>query len=1167
MAAARLVFKVTGNTSSGDYVRFTYRAVEYTFEAVGFFKSPSVGQWKASNDTVLAAARIRASINDRLNPEINVTEQGSVIYIDVVDSESTENFTLPSTNGNIEVVDNIDSGDGGTGTGGDEDIAITLVQHECKEYYPSQPKTFIYGSLGDIVTTTIEFTTAEPITHATFKGITREKEEQIYTGSDSYEIDKELFRSPVSNDLMQFNGTFGTLDINNPKTGVDGGVDFQDLGSNDYRIIHTHKMQRVVRPEDINISTNTLITPSEYDGPNSLKYIFEIELTDDLINPNPKYTTKNVDLTEYFTGGNVGYVDEFLNGMSAHYTLVDSFSFDTGDGEIDRNQNSKAEFQIQNNYASTPNFTTSTQLIIFVQEVKSEYETFQTLNENLNIERLSLFADSVVVSGTNIINAEAAVDTDTTLINVSFEIASNTIDGDYALILAVSNDNSTINHNNVFLQTGSAGITADETTINFNTYPDADRTDYNFNYHYNNDIANSYNEIVSCVEDFICARFRVENSAVLPVTNTLVQFEIQIKNRITGQVFENYIIPVANLPVDETRGFQLEDDDIKNQIKVIETEEGVWDFIYGFQIWETWIGQENLVFDTLCTFDQLTNTGEVVQFTKQFQSPDFTMWNYDTSINTDLEPKVLRSPESIQFFDNETDVEVKGIVKGRDTRIYATFQDDNLDDLQVSSADELTGYLGTNSINSNQFQYQMFHSLVENGADRPYEQISGEPNFNAFITLLSVKKCSIEAVLVWNKFIELFPSDESFRVTARIDKIIAGLSCFIFQTNINAPVDGPFDPSIQSFTGVDDFQWEFENGEVLFGSSISTNDSGLDGTIQNVSLCSEDLTKIESIDMDDIGLYGDFDVTQLINTYSFGLQNNSDLTSYIIGSGVDVQYIHLGNCNISEFNLSARTFNGSSLLLSGNSNLTTVNFGDNTHNATGLLYISDCNTTTLDFTKWLTIGSLQGNNNTNLSTILINHSFTITQAISFTSTSITSFDWSNANIVSSNFFFALNNNSNLTTINNPTTSGVFSSYRANNCNLLSIDFSGLTGLSGTVSLHNNLLLSSVILPIGTETISNLSIYNCSLTTINILDMPNMTNINNGGYNLQNNSMTAAQVNKILVDLDAISIGVYTGRTINIAGTNAAVDSTSGGNDGLAAITSLQGKGFTITYNI
>ena len=99
------------------------------------------------------------------------------------------------------------------------------------------------------------------------------------------------------------------------------------------------------------------------------------------------------------------------------------------------------------------------------------------------------------------------------------------------------------------------------------------------------------------------------------------------------------------------------------------------------------------------------------------------------------------------------------------------------------SADELTGYIGINSINSNQFQYQMFHSLVENGADRPYEQISGEPNFNAFITLLSIKKCSIEAVLVWDKFIELFPSDESFRVTARIDKVIAGLSCIVLNNS------------------------------------------------------------------------------------------------------------------------------------------------------------------------------------------------------------------------------------------------------------------------------------------------------------------------------------------------------------------------------------------------
>ncbi|MCJ7802748.1 MAG: hypothetical protein MUP82_10375 [Candidatus Marinimicrobia bacterium] len=43
-------------------------------------------------------------------------------------------------------------------------------------------------------------------------------------------------------------------------------------------------------------------------------------------------------------------------------------------------------------------------------------------------------------------------------------------------------------------------------------------------------------------------------------------------------------------------------------------------------------------------------------------------------------------------------------------------------------------------------------------------------------------------------------------------------------------------------------------------------------------------------------------------------------------------------------------------------------------------------------------------------------------------------------------------------------------------------------------------------------------------------------------------------------------GNYTGRFINIAGTNAAPDGTSGGFDGLTAKTNLQGKGFAVITN-
>lgn len=59
-------------------------------------------------------------------------------------------------------------------------------------------------------------------------------------------------------------------------------------------------------------------------------------------------------------------------------------------------------------------------------------------------------------------------------------------------------------------------------------------------------------------------------------------------------------------------------------------------------------------------------------------------------------------------------------------------------------------------------------------------------------------------------------------------------------------------------------------------------------------------------------------------------------------------------------------------------------------------------------------------------------------------------------------------------------------------------------------------------------------------------------------------MTAAEVNKILVDIDTISDSVSTGRTLQIHGTNAAPDSTSGGYDGITAKNNLITKGWTVT---
>ena len=64
--------------------------------------------------------------------------------------------------------------------------------------------------------------------------------------------------------------------------------------------------------------------------------------------------------------------------------------------------------------------------------------------------------------------------------------------------------------------------------------------------------------------------------------------------------------------------------------------------------------------------------------------------------------------------------------------------------------------------------------------------------------------------------------------------------------------------------------------------------------------------------------------------------------------------------------------------------------------------------------------------------------------------------------------------------------------------------------------------------------------------------------------MQDNGMNASEVNRILTELDTNATNSFTGRSINLSGTNAAPDTTSGGLDGSAAKTSLIGKGFSVT---
>lgn len=160
---------------------------------------------------------------------------------------------------------------------------------------------------------------------------------------------------------------------------------------------------------------------------------------------------------------------------------------------------------------------------------------------------------------------------------------------------------------------------------------------------------------------------------------------------------------------------------------------------------------------------------------------------------------------------------------------------------------------------------------------------------------------------------------------------------------------------------------------------------------------------------------------------------------------------------------------------------------------------------------------------------------------------------------------------------NPTMTGVvFASSIAGTIATMRIDSTGITGVldiskftawtaTGTLYLNNNLSMTGVTFPSSTITgfIRTLRIY--SNTSLGYIDFTKLrTGVNSLKWDMQNNAWTAAIVNQILVEIDGISVGGFTSRVINIGGTNADPDTTSGGYNGSAARTSLIAKAFTVT---
>jgi hypothetical protein len=141
-------------------------------------------------------------------------------------------------------------------------------------------------------------------------------------------------------------------------------------------------------------------------------------------------------------------------------------------------------------------------------------------------------------------------------------------------------------------------------------------------------------------------------------------------------------------------------------------------------------------------------------------------------------------------------------------------------------------------------------------------------------------------------------------------------------------------------------------------------------------------------------------------------------------------------------------------------------------------------------------------------------------------------------------------------------------FSVHDCNLSgSLDLSNYTGLM-KFDVSQNSGLTSLTLPttISTQTLTDASMFGfssqktfqlnqCDLGYVDFKPMSGVTLNSSSTIYLQDNGMAAGEVNNVLVDFVTTT---WDDVTLDISGTNSAPDSSSGGYDGVAALSTLTG---------
>jgi hypothetical protein len=406
-----------------------------------------------------------------------------------------------------------------------------------------------------------------------------------------------------------------------------------------------------------------------------------------------------------------------------------------------------------------------------------------------------------------------------------------------------------------------------------------------------------------------------------------------------------------------------------------------------------------------------------------------------------------------------------------------------------------------------------------------------------------------------------------------------------------------FDPLITFSSGSKRVSWKLNNGtetSLVAGNSIIYTGFTSDTSIREIQMRGNSFKNLNQFILNNDNLYGNLDVSLLPNITYLSVDSNPNLTgiTHTYSSGNFIAYL-INNCNlIGNLDLTKLSGLGGDFRTNSNPNLTGI-----THTASTQIFtsynVTSCNIIgNHNLTMFPNLGgTLQFSQNTNLTGITHTAStqnITLYAAQNCELTGNHNLSWfSNLGGVVS-----INGNSLLTSITHTASTKNFTQYNIHQNNITGThdismfsNFGGSsTGSTCYATFYLNPNLTNITFPttngyfknfVNTESQGALGLYSCNLDYVDFTPLSGATLLTgstqgNPRISLRDNSMSAGDVNHILVDFSGnttVNPVGWSNVNLNIGGTNADPDSSSGGYDGLAAIAFLTGSPYnwTITY--